>query len=190
MPLKDTITNYGVRVLNNPNYELLPTQPTVYDITPNVNGSGAYIVNEGVELEFLHGVGAGQTIKLNAGWHTPTGLMLDDPVDFHGHIEINYKQPSGYFLSAKPGTEQVSIAMQMIGQAVNSYSYHNDMLKLWSGNHVVQQLNLTVHDPYGITVQANQGSIVISANDRSNHGIDFDGFQGGSRHYGIMPVHV
>ena len=76
----------------------------------------------------------------------------------------------------------------MVGRAVDSYSYHNDMLKLWSHNRVVQTLNLTVHDPYGITVQAAPGAwIFVSANDRTNHGIPF---LDSPQPYPAMALHV
>ena len=159
---------------------------TTDTVNASVIGQGIYNVNEGGVLQFLHDVGPGQKVELNGGVN-PVALRLDDAAHFRGHVDMNYLM-SGGFLKSSPGTEQIEVAMSVVGGAVNSYSYKNDMLSLWSGNHVVQTLSLTVHDPYGITVQsAPSGWVIVSANDRNNHGVDFSGSM---RHNGIMPLHV
>jgi hypothetical protein len=137
-----------------------------YDIiSDNVVGLGSYIVASPTPLTFLHGVGGGQTIVLNADNSAFIGarvseLSLPDPADFHAHVEM-----WGGGFTPKGGLEKVDVAMSMVGRAVDSYSFKNDMLTLWNHNRPVQQLSLTVHDPYGITVQAAKGAwIVVSLN--------------------------
>ena len=181
-----------------------PTTNYTYDtINDNITGFGTYVINANSQsqLTFLHGVAAGQTINMNGNYITNPGpnspirsvreeLVINDPKNFHGHINMNYVDmpPVLPWRKAPPGWEQLDIAINMLGHPVDSYSYKNDMLSLWSGNHVVQTLSLTVHDPYGITVQSTHGpDIFVSANDRTNHGIAFyPSVQIG----GIMPVHV
>ena len=170
---------------------------TTDTVNASVIGQGLYNVNSGGVLEFLHDVGTGQKVELN-GSVTPVALRLDDPAEFHGHVDMNYQMPSGFFLKSPPGTEQISVAMQMIGRAVDSWSYHSenhaDILQLWSGKRVVESLGLTVkalgpntNDPYGFTVQrAPGGWIYVSANDRSHHGLDFLN----NLHLPALPVHV
>ncbi len=85
-------------------------------------------------------------------------LSLPDPADFHGHVDM-----TGGGFSPKAPIEKVDVAMSMVGRAVDSYSYHNDMLTLWYHNRPVQQLSLTVHDPYGITVQAAKGGWIVAS---------------------------
>jgi len=144
-------------------------------VNADVIGRGIYNVNNGGVLEFLHSVGPGQKVELNGGL-SPVELRLDDPAEFRGHVDMNEFVPTngGPFLKTPPGYQQISIAMSEVGRAIDSYSYKNDMLSLWSGKHVVQTLSLTTNDPYGITVQnAPGGWVFVSANDRSNHGISF-----------------
>jgi hypothetical protein len=167
-------------------------------INDNVVGLGTYIVASPAPLAFLHSVGGGQTIVLNAWAREFAGsrvseLSLADPADFHGHVVMN----GGDFV-AKGGLEKVDVAMSMVGRAVDSYSYKNDMLTLWNHNRPVQQLNLTVHDPYGITVQAAKGAwIVVSLNvnyapgdaaPAISHGLPLS--YPSTVIGGIMPVHV
>ena len=70
--------------------------------------------------------------------------------------------------------QQSSIGLIMLTQAVDSFSYKNDLLKLWSGNQVVDTLKLDVHDQYGFTVQGQTtgGAVAISTNTPTLHGID------------------
>jgi hypothetical protein len=90
--------------------------------------------------------------------------------------------------------------MQLVGRAVDSYSYHNDMLKLWNHDRAVEALSLTVSSN-GITVQrAPSGWIYASANvphvpgDSTpaqiaaslTRGVDFLGYLSTP----AMPVHV
>jgi hypothetical protein len=165
---------------------------TALDVTvraSDVVGIGTCNVDGGTSLEFMHGVEPGQKIELN-GFLTPVNLRIDDPGAFHGHVDMNYFLPTngGPFFKTPPGAEQITIAMSMVGRAVDSYNYHDDMLMLWSGKRVVQSLSLTVHDPYGITVQnAPGGWIIVSANDRTHHGVSILGST--DTNFGTMPVH-
>jgi hypothetical protein len=158
-----------------------------YQVSADALGFGTYRVNWGVTLEFLHRVGTGQTINLAGapdGAQFPSALLIDDPANFHGHVVMNYLKPG-----PQQASEAIEVGISMLGHAVDSYSYHNDMLKLWLGNKVVETLNLTVHDPYGITVQGAPGPyIFVSANDRTSHGISF--LNSPPSFYPAMPVHV
>lgn len=131
-------------------------------ISDNVIGLGSYIVISPTPMTFLHSVGSGQTIDLNGLIGSgKSELYLADPIHFQGRVDMT----AGFIPKAPPGFEQVAVGMSMVSRAVDSYSYHNDMLSLWYHNHIVQQLRLTVHDPYGITVQASPGAeIWVSAN--------------------------
>ncbi len=155
------------------------------DIEANVIGHGKYVVSAGATLDFLYGVGGGQTIKLSnkhpGGVYGASSLAINDPADFHGQVDLRYKvAPPG-----APAAEQPNIGLLMVGQGVDSYSFKGDMLKLWLGNKVVETLNLTVRDSYGITVQAAPGAwIFVSANTPTQHGIDFLG----GMHTPAMPV--
>jgi hypothetical protein len=180
-----------------PNFgETLPY--TALDVTvsaSDVVGIGTYNVDGGTTLEFLHGVEPGQKIELN-GSIDPVHLTIDDPGAFHGHVDMNYFYPTngGPFFKTPPGAEQITIAMSMLGRAVDSYNYHDDMLMLWSGKRVVQSLSLTVHDPFGITVQKAKGWIVVSANDRTSHGVPLDSHgitlnRPDAQITGFMPLH-
>ena len=171
-----TIVHNGTTVLNNPNYELMPKTPTYDTISGNVVGFGTYVVNQGMGLNFLYGVSSGQTVKITGGATTPTGITIG--ADFHGHVEMDYTQP---YSNAPLGSENLGISIA-VGEAhlVDSYSFKNDMLKLWSGNKLIESLSLTVHDPYGITVQRTYpGWVEVSANDRSHRGIDIN-YHGGN----------
>jgi hypothetical protein len=178
-----------------------PTPNYTYDtINDNITGFGTYVINANgqSQLSFLHGVAAGQNIIMNGSYVTNASsnpvreeVVIGDPKNFHGHINMNYVEIPQVmpWRKAPPGWEQLDIAINMLGRAVDSYSYKNDMLSLWSGSHVVQTLSLTVRDPYGITVQAAPGPyIFISANDRTNHGLGF--LNQPPNYWPGMPVHI
>jgi hypothetical protein len=167
-----------------------PDQPTL--INDNVIGLGTYI-DESPKLTFAHYVGYGQTINIGGNREE---LDILDPGDFHGHVIMSV----GFVAKAPIGYEQKEVGMQLVGRAVDSYSYHNDMLKLWNHDRVVDALSLTT-GPNGITVQrAPSGWIYASANvphvpgDSTpaqiaaslTRGVDFLGYLSTP----AMPVHV
>ena len=149
-------------------------------------GHGKYVVSAGATLDFIYGVNDGQTIKLSnkhpGGVYGAASLAINDPRDFHGKIDLTYKDPP----PGAPAMEQSNIGLLAVGLGgVDSYSLKHDLLKLWYGNKVVDTLDLTVHDPYGVTVQAAPGGwIFISANTPTAQGIDFV-----HGHPPGMPVH-
>jgi hypothetical protein len=170
------------------NGTILTPANTWDNIQDNVVGHGTYVVGTGATLSFLYGVDGGQTIALSnhptAGAYVANALIIDDPMDFHGHVDLSYVTPPP---GAPAANEQSNIGIPMVGVAIDSYSYHNDMLKLWFQDKVVESLHLTVHDPYGITVQAAPGAwIFASANTATQHGI---GFLGSPIPYPAMAVH-
>ena len=138
---------------------------TYDDIDGNVVGHGMYVVSAGATLDFLYGVGRGQHIVLSnqhpGEVYGASSLAINDPADFHGKVDLSYVAPP----PGAPAAEQSNIGLLMVGQSADSFSLKNDMLKLWSGDQVVETLKLTVHDPYGITVQGAPGGwIFASAN--------------------------
>jgi hypothetical protein len=160
----------------------LPYQTFIDISASNVVGSGTYIVSPVANLVFMHGVGGGETISLsNVGakgiyTHPANELVIGDPANFHGHVNLTYIKPIPGAPIPDIASQPSNIVLDMASQ-VDSYSYKNDMLKLWLGNKVVETLNLTVHDPYGFTVQKPVGvagfnDVVVSANTADGtHGV-------------------
>jgi hypothetical protein len=160
-----TLIHNGTTVISPGTYD---------DVWDNVIGHGTYVVSAGASLDFLYGVGGGQTIELsnqspNGVWGA-SSLLLNHPADFHAAVDLTYKAPP----AGAPAMEQSHVDLMLLTRAVDSYSYKNDLLKLWSSNKVVDTLKLDVHDPYGFTVQAQTtgGWMFISANTPTLHGID------------------
>ena len=144
------------------------------NIQDPVVGHGTYMVGAGATLSFLYGVSPGQTIELSnqhadGAWGA-SHLNLVDWADFHGRVDLRYTPPP----ANAPAMEQSVIGLAMLTQAVDSYGYKNDLLKLWFNNKVVDRLSLTVHDPYGFTVQAQSTGafVAISANTATVHAIE------------------
>jgi hypothetical protein len=159
----------------------------------DVVGHGTYTVSANTTLKFLYGVGAGEEIVLSnehpGGIYREAVVVINQPSRFHGEIDLTYKTPLGPPTPAThPGLfEQphIDLYMASMNVIVDSYSYKNDMLKLWQGNRVVDTLKLDVHDPYGFTVQEMTGWVTISANTETTHGINLTRFL----HPAGLPVH-
>ena len=98
-----TTVHNGITFESNYSNSSKPTHD--YDaVTGNITGFGTYVIQGSATLTFHYGVAAGQTINMdgyigntvntNGGVVVrnlqPTVLVLDDPKDFHAHININY----------------------------------------------------------------------------------------------------
>ena len=183
-------------IIHNGSTTTLPNSHPVVD--GDVVGHGTYTVSAGATLEFLYGVGSGEEIFLSnkhpGGVYSAAVAVIEQPSRFRGEIDLTYKTPpSGPPIQATHRDIQLSLMTQShvdlntasLNAIVDSYSYKNDMLKLWDGNRVVDALKLHVHDPYGITVQNMNGWTAISANTETAHGIYFGQFS----HPAGLPVH-
>ncbi len=166
----------------------IPTGPPV-DVGADVVGNGLYIVEAKATLCFLYSVGPGQTVLLSnkhpGGTYGASQLVVDQPFGFLGQVDLQYVKPPPHAPAMANEQSTINLLMSWDAKGWDSYSYKNDMLKLWSGPSVVDTLRLQVADPYGITVQKAPGAwAVISANTASLHGVNFvDGYSA------AMPVH-
>ena len=127
---------------------------------------------------------------LLSNWHPggsygASALDIGETAKFHGLAFLQYVTPPAS--AHAPANEQSNIGLEIPGTFWDSYSYKNDMLRLWHGSSVVEALHLVVADRYGITVQAAPGGwAFISANTATTHGIDFLG----TLHPPGAPVHT
>jgi hypothetical protein len=144
-------------------------------VNNDIIGQGTYTVGAGDTLTFMHAVGAGQTIELSnqhaRGGYGASALRIGDLPDFHGRINLTYTAWPAF--TPVPAAERSNVGF-ILTKWVDSYSYQNDMLKLWQGKTVVEALSLHLQDPYGLTVQSTTGSwIFISPNTPTVRGLDF-----------------
>ena len=139
-------------------------------VSQDVLGTGSFAVTQGASLVFLGAVGPGQTVSVSNTTVFGSGrLIIDNPNEFHGAVDLTYI----------PGTGAGVSQIDLLGLTkADSYSYHNDMLSIWSGKSVIETLRLATSTPYGFTVQLTKCGVSVIA-DTANHSFP-----------GALPVHV
>lgn len=109
-------------------------------------------------LEFVKAVGSHQSI-LDGGV-----VQVDSPNQFRASVTLT---------SAFSEVDLVGLA------TADSYTFKNDMLRIFSGNNVIDTLRLTDQTPYGFDVVKTAGSINVVALSSSGEAIP-----------GALPVHA
>jgi hypothetical protein len=128
-----------------------------YDNTATINtdvvGHGSFDVVSNFtfarpKLEFMQSVGSHQSVS-DAGL-----LQIDKPDEFHAAVTLK-SAPAGSSLPAE---------IDLMGLATaDSYSYQNDMLRIFSGSQVIDRLRLHDATANGFAVQKTAGSVNIVA---------------------------
>jgi hypothetical protein len=110
----------------------------------NVVGAGAPGANPG-KLEFVQSVGSHQSI-------TDTALVqIDKPNEFAASITL---------ADFGPGITLPEIDLEGLAKA-DSYTFKNDMLRLFSGHKVIDTLRLTDQTQFGFAVEKTASSVNI-----------------------------
>jgi hypothetical protein len=119
-------------------------------IGADVGGHGSFDVRG--QVEFAQSVGSRQTVHADNGGH----VQIDHPDQFHATVSLDRTPPPpGSFGIANTDT------IDLMGLATaDSYSYRNDMLKIYAGDHVIERLHLDDNTLYGFVVEAPVGSKV------------------------------
>lgn len=146
----------------------------VATIDVNVVGNGTFNVyaSHGVgRLEFLHAVGAGQTVQIVGGSYglpTASEVTVDDPKNFAGNVQLGFGE------------------MTLKGLTATSYDMKQGVLTLFNGSVVIDKLNLTLATGANGTLAATgfgvsevAGSVILHGDDGSYH-------ETGT----LLPVHV
>jgi hypothetical protein len=100
-------------------------------VDANVVGTGIFSVVAGhvsPKLEFMHAVGAGQSIDIGGGGYGDAygTLLIDDPQAFHASVTLGFGD------------------MILEGLKATSYSLAADILALYNGNSVVETVKLSL----------------------------------------------
>ena len=139
-------------------------------VSQDVLGTGSFAVTQGASLVFLGAVGPGQTVSVSNTTVFGSGRLIIDPNEFHGAVDLTYVPGAG------AGVPQIDL----LGLTkADSYSYHNDMLSIWSGKSVIETLRLATSTPYGFTVQLTKCGVSVIADTANHHSFP-----------GALPVHV
>lgn len=138
-----------------------------------VLGSGEFQVSSHAHLEFSTRVGAGQTVFVSdtilGGFDYGGGhLKIDTLKQFHALTVLSYNPEDITHNGFSPlGSPEISLAG--IANA-DSYSFANDMLKVYDHHRVVGQLRLHDETRYGFTVEKTSGGIsLIAISDPAHH---------------------
>ena len=120
----------GTALINDQSDSLQGVQAV---ITPDVLGIGSFHIGnaQGVAgfLEFGHFVSRGQAVSVSGdpGRGLAGTVQIDKPREFHGSLVM-----------------QPKAEVDLVGLAkADSYTFENDMLKVFSGNHLIDRLRLT-----------------------------------------------
>lgn len=98
-------------------------------INADVTGKGTIAVGDFSQWEFTKSVGAGQTLHLA----DQSGVVqIDHPQEFHAAVVADGLPSS---------ISQASVSLHGLATA-DSYTYKNDLLKLYSGNKVIDTMSL------------------------------------------------
>jgi hypothetical protein len=139
-------------------------------VSQDARGTGSFAVTQGPSLVFLAAVGPGLTVSVSNTTVFGSGrLVIDNPNEFHGAVDLTYIPGAG---AGVPRIDLLGLTR------ADSYSYHNDMLSIWSGKSVIETLRLATSTPYGFTVQLTKGGVSVIA-DTANHSFP-----------GALPVHI
>jgi hypothetical protein len=139
-------------------------------VSQDARGTGSFAVTQGASLVFLAAVGPGLTVFVSNTTVFGSGrLNIDNPNEFHGAVDLTYIPGAG---AGMPRIDLLGLTR------ADSYSYHNDMLSIWSGKSVIETLRLATSTPYGFTVQLTKGGVSVIA-DTANHSFP-----------GALPVHI
>jgi hypothetical protein len=128
----------------------------------DVAGNGSITVPAGPSglplLEFFKSVGSHQSV-LDGGV-----VQIDSPKQFHASVTMT---------SASSQVDLMGLAK------ADSYTFKNDMLKIFSGNNVIDTLRLTNQTPYGFDVVGTASSVNVVAHSSSGELLP-----------GALPVHA
>jgi hypothetical protein len=164
----------GTAFDNNGHSLLVNTEQAT--INTDVVGKGRFdVANQGpysspggisrAKIEFGAAVGPNQSVV------DSSLVVIDKPNQFHASITLASSTAS----VAAPFPAEIDL----MGLATaDSYSYTNDMLRIWSGHKVIDTLNLTDQTPHGFDVVKTAGSVNIIALTSSGETLP-----------GALPVH-
>ena len=107
----------------------------------DIVGHGTFAVDPLGHLEFMQAVGAGQSIQASGS------VAIDKPAQFNGSVTL-LGGPARIDLAGLAGAD--------------SYSFKNDILRIWSGNNSIDTLRLTDQTQHGFVVEAPTSSGHVS----------------------------
>lgn len=137
-----TVSGAAGSVFNNDGNSILGGSAT---INADVIGKGSMNVSSGGKLEFVQSVGSHQSI-------TDTSIVqIDKPKEFAASITL---------AAPAAGNSPAEIDLEGLAKA-GSYTFKNDMLRLFSGNKVIDTLRLTDQTQYGFAVEKTASSVNI-----------------------------
>lgn len=131
-----------------------------------VLGSGEFQVSSHAHLEFSTSVAAGQTVFVSdtvlGGFDYGGGhLKIDNVKQFHALAVLSYNPEdithNGFSPLGPPEIDLAGIAN------ADSYSFQNDMLKLFNHDRVVGQLRLHDETSHGFAVEKTTGGVSVIA---------------------------
>jgi hypothetical protein len=132
-------------------------------VPTTVLGAGTFSVSSGARLEFVSGV-AGQTITVDstAAGYGGGKLVLDHARQFAGKVILGRAD-------VVPMRAAPEIDLLALGAAADSYSFKNDMLRIYSGEKVIDTLRLHDSTQFGFEVQKVAGGVNILAYADATH---------------------
>lgn len=145
----------GAVFLNN-GASMIETFLNYFDV--DVAGKGTMTVSRNGNLEFIKSVGSHQSV-LDGGI-----MKIDSPNQFHASATLT---------SASSQVDLMGLAK------ADSYTFKNDLLKIFSCNNVIDKLRLTDQTPYGFDVVKTAGSVNVVALSSSGETLP-----------GALPVHA
>ena len=124
------------------------------------SGEGGFDVNSAGTLTFNKSVGSNQTIDVAAS----ADVILTDPKVFNGLVNLG----AASFAGEPTGGGRIDLN----GLAkVDSYSFKNDMLKLYDGNKVVDTLRMHNSDPDFFVTKTVAGVSIYGSSTPVNIGL-------------------
>jgi hypothetical protein len=134
-------------------------------MTADVTGTGSFDIGGSVSMgfqvrmEFVKSVGSHQTI-------TNRGLVrIDEPSQFSAKITLDAPKPSEL-----PFGTPLAAEIDLMGLArADSYTFKNDMLRLYSGKKVIDTLKLHDSTQFGLEVENTTSGVSILAYTDAMH---------------------
>jgi hypothetical protein len=138
-------------------------------INTNVTGTGTITDGDFSQWEFTKYVGAGQTLTLT---DLSGGVKVDHPNEFHAKVVDD----------GLPNTaSQASVDLLGLAKA-DSYTYNNDLLKLYSGHKVIDTMSLS--GAPGVTLTASSIGV-----DKTATGVTVFMDRGFANPSELLPIH-